>query len=101
AMGASSVAWAFAALFFVQGLCQSTGWAPLSKNLGTFFSRRERGVVMGVWCSNYAVGGLIASIYAGKVGDWFGWRYAFFIPAFTLLVIWVFVLRLQRDRPED
>lgn len=101
AMGASSLAVAFGALFFLQGLCQSTGWAPLSKNLGNFFSRRERGVVMGLWCSNYAVGGLIASIYAGYVGQRFGWRYAFLIPALTLLAIWLLFLLLQRNRPED
>jgi OPA family sugar phosphate sensor protein UhpC-like MFS transporter len=56
---------------------------------------------MGAWCSNYAVGGLIASIFAGAVGDWFGWRYAFFIPALALLGIWVLFLVLQRNRPED
>ena len=100
-MGASSFTVAFGLLFFIQGLCQSTGWAPLSKNLGTFFSRRERGIVMGAWCSNYAVGGLIASIFAGAVGDWFGWRYAFFMPALALLGIWVLFLLLQRNRPED
>ena len=101
AMGASSGALAFGALFFIQGLCQSTGWAPLAKNLGSFFSRRERGVVMGFWCTNYAVGGLVASIYAGYVGQRFGWRYAFFIPAATLLGVWLVFLLLQRNRPED
>ena len=101
AMGASSLTVVFGILFFIQGLCQATGWAPLSKNLGNFFSRRERGVVMGLWCSNYAVGGLIASIYAGYVGERLGWRYAFFIPALTLLAIWVLFLFLQRNQPED
>ena len=100
-MGLSSVAVAFGVLFFIQGLAQSTGWAPLSKNIGNFFSRRERGVVMGLWCTNYAVGGLVASIYAGYVGQKFGWRYAFFIPAATLLLIWFLFLVLQRNRPED
>ncbi|MFN0126409.1 MAG: MFS transporter [Verrucomicrobiales bacterium] len=101
AMGASSITMVFGILFFIQGLCQSTGWAPLSKNLGNFFSRRERGVVFGVWCSNYAVGGLIASLFAGAVGDWFGWRYAFFVPALALLGIWGLFVWLQRNRPED
>jgi OPA family sugar phosphate sensor protein UhpC-like MFS transporter len=100
-MGLSSVALAFGVLFFIQGLAQSTGWAPLSKNIGNFFSRHERGVVMGLWCTNYAAGGLIASIYAGYVGQKFGWRYAFFVPAATLLLIWFLFLLLQRNRPED
>lgn len=101
AMGASSFTVAFGVLFFIQGLCQSTGWAPLSKNLGNFFSRRERGVVMGLWCSNYAVGGLVASFFAGAVGDRLGWRYTFFLPALALLGIWGLFLWLQRNRPED
>ena len=101
AMGASTTVVVFGVLFFIQGLCQSTGWAPLSKNLGNFFSRRERGIVMGAWCSNYAVGGLVASIFAGAVGDRFGWRYAFFLPALALLVIAGLFFWLQRNRPED
>lgn len=101
AMGLASLATAFAVLFFIQGLAQSTGWAPLAKNIGNFFSRRERGTAMGLWCTNYAVGGLVASIYAGYVGQLFGWRYAFFIPAATLLLIWFLFLIFQRNRPED
>ena len=101
AMGASSSALIMSGLFFVQGLSQSTGWAPLAKNLGSFFSRRERGVIMGFWCTNYAVGGLVGSIYAGYVGQQFGWRFAFFVPAATLLGIWVLFVLMQRNRPED
>src|SRR5207247_1985294 len=61
----------------------------------------ERGVVMGLWCTNYAVGGMVASIYAGYVGEKFGWRYAFFVPALTLLGVWVLFLIFQRNTPEE
>jgi OPA family sugar phosphate sensor protein UhpC-like MFS transporter len=101
AMGASSSTLMMGGFFFLQGLCQSTGWAPLAKNLGNFFSRRERGVIMGFWCTNYSVGGWVASIYAGFVGQQLGWRFAFFIPAATLLGIWVLFVLFQRNRPED
>jgi MFS transporter, OPA family, glycerol-3-phosphate transporter len=100
-MGISTVGVAFGILFFIQGLCQSTGWGPLSKNIANFFSRRERGVVMGLWCSNYAIGGLVASIFAGYVGQHFGWRYAFFLPAALLFIITILFYFLQRNRPED
>ena len=56
-MGSSSTVMLFGVLFAIQGLCQSTGWAPLAKNIGAFFSQHERGRVMGVWCTSYAVGG--------------------------------------------
>src|SRR6188768_970134 len=56
AMGMAPGFMVLAVCFILQGLFQSTGWAPLAKNIANFFSRRERGVVMGVWCTNYAFG---------------------------------------------
>jgi len=100
-MGASTLTIMLGIFFCIQGACQSTGWAPLTKNVGNFFSRRERGTVMGFWCTNYAFGGLVASAYAGFWGDLLGWRFAFFIPAATLLGIWILFLIFQRNRPED
>ena len=101
AMGASTITVMLGVLFGLQGLCQSTGWAPIMKNIGNFFSQRERGTVIGMYSTSYAVGGMVASVYAGYWGDLLGWRYAFFIPAVTLLVIWILFLLLQRNRPED
>ena len=102
AMGASPVALFFGIFFCIQGFCQSTGWAPLAKNISYFFSQRERGVAMGWWCTNYAVGGIIAVVLAGYIGDYFGdWRYAFYGPAAVLFGIWVLFLILQKNRPED
>lgn len=100
-MGAASSVTMFIALFFIQGLCQSSGWAPLVKNVGNFFSRRERGSVLGLWCTNYAVGGFVASVLASYAAQHLGWRYAFFLPATVLFVIWILFLLFQRDRPED
>src|SRR5436305_1670257 len=79
----------------------SLGWSPVSKNVGEFFSQRERGSIMGFWCTNYALGGFFASILAGKSAEKFGWRYAFLVPAGVLLVIWVLFILFQRNRPED
>jgi len=100
-MGFSSTAIAFGLLVGLQGLCQSTGWAPLSKNVNSFFSLHERGRVMGLWCTNYAVGGFIASIYAGWWASRYGVQYAFFAPAVTLLGIFGLFFFFQRNRPED
>ncbi|HTL30753.1 MAG TPA: MFS transporter, partial [Tepidisphaeraceae bacterium] len=100
-MGASSIVVIFGILFFLQGLCQSTGWAPLSKNMSSFFSRRERGVVMGLWCTNYPIGGLIALLLAGYFGDKYGWRWAFYAPAVALGVVALLFFFFQRNKPED
>jgi sugar phosphate permease len=71
-MGASSLMIMLGILFCFQGVCQSTGWAPLTKNIGNFFSQKERGRMMGFWCTNYALGGVIASALAGFAIEWGG-----------------------------
>src|SRR5215510_2812411 len=88
-MGLSYTAFAMGVLFALQGVWQSSGWAPLAKNMGQFFSRTERGSVLGFWCTNYAIGGFVATIVAGYAARNFGWRYAFLVPAALLLVIWI------------
>jgi OPA family glycerol-3-phosphate transporter-like MFS transporter len=56
---------------------------------------------MGFWCTNYALGGFIASNIAGYAAKSYGWRYAFFVPAGLLMLIWILFLLFQRNRPED
>ncbi len=102
AMGVSSIVLAFGVFSFLQGLSQSTGWAPLAKNVSNWFSLRERGVVIGWWSTNYAIGALVAAPFAAFMADYFlDWRYAFFMPALVLLVIAVMFIFLQRNRPQD
>ena len=56
---------------------------------------------MGLWCTNYAVGGLIATVLASYAAQSFGWRFAFYLPAVALLGIWVLFYLFQRDGPSD
>jgi OPA family sugar phosphate sensor protein UhpC-like MFS transporter len=100
-MGMVNTAFWMGVMFALQGMWQASGWAPLGKNMGEFFSQRERGSVMGFWCTSYALGGFIASLVAGYAAKWYGWRYAFFVPAGVLTVIWILFLLFQRNRPED
>ena len=103
AMGFSTAAFMFAILFAIQGLCQSTGWAPLSKNVSQWFSQHERGRVFGFWCTNYAFGGFAASPFAGFIAStvFDDWRWAFFAPSIVLMTIWILFIIFQRNRPED
>ena len=39
--GASTITVLLGVVLFIQGLAQSTGWAPLTKNIGNFFNQRE------------------------------------------------------------
>ncbi|MBI1841486.1 MAG: MFS transporter [Verrucomicrobia bacterium] len=101
AMGMSGSVLLMGVLFTLQGLWQSSGWAPLAKNMGEFFSQRERGSIMGFWCTNYALGGFIATIVASKAAHYWGWRGAFVVPAACLLGAWILFFLFQRNRPED
>ncbi|MCH7731517.1 MAG: MFS transporter [Candidatus Marinimicrobia bacterium] len=102
AMGVSSIVLSFGVFSFLQGLSQSTGWAPLAKNISNWFSQRERGVVMGWWSTNYTIGALVAAPFAGFMADYFlDWRYAFFMPALVLLIVAFLFIFLQKNRPED
>lgn len=102
AMGVSSIMLAFGVFALIQGLSQSTGWAPLSKNITQWFSLKERGVVMGWWATNYTIGGLIGAPIAGLAAAYFlDWRYAFFVPAIILLGVLILFYFFQKNRPED
>ncbi len=103
AMGLSSTVILLGVFFFIQGLCESTGWAPLTKNMGSWFSSGERGRVMGFWCTSYAFGGMLASPFAGYVAYsvFDDWRWAFFSGAAVLFLIWIPFYFIQRDRPGD
>ena len=100
-MGLSTSVVALGVLFALQGLCQSSGWAPLTKNVSNFFSTRERGTVMGLWCTNCSVGAVVASALAAWAGGKWGWRFSFWIPALVLFGIWLLFLVLQKNKPED
>ncbi|MFI8998735.1 MFS transporter [Streptomyces sp. NPDC053542] len=103
AMGVSSAVLVFGGAMVLQGLAQSTGWAPLCKNMGSFFTVRERGRVLGIWSSNYAFGGLAAPPFLGwwayEVFD--SWHAAFLAGAATLAVVLVLFLVFQRNTPQD
>ncbi|MDZ3991391.1 MFS transporter [Pseudomonas sp. Teo4] len=93
----------FATCMLIQGLAQSTGWAGLCKNIGSFFPASQRGRVLGLWSSCYAFGGLVASPFAGwwaytLVGTWHA---AFFSSAAVVAAVAVLFFFLQRNKPED
>lgn len=102
AMGASTWLTAFLVINFLQGLAQSCGWAPLAKNLSCWYSRRERGRVLGLWSTNYPAGSVIAFTIAGGAITWFGhWSYAFYVPAACLFAIFLLLYFFHADRPQD
>jgi OPA family sugar phosphate sensor protein UhpC-like MFS transporter len=84
--------------------------------MSSWFSLRERGRIIGLWCTHYTVGAAIALPFGGWMMEYFGharspgatgpsivpyWPAAFWGPAAALGVVMVFAWIFLRDRPED
>ncbi len=101
ALGASGTAIAFIGLFAINGFFQSTGWPNNVKAMQPWFTRRARGLVMGVWCTNYQVGGLVATALATFLLTTWGWRTAFFVPGVWVSAVGMMILLFLVERPQD
>jgi sugar phosphate permease len=97
--GRSPSAWLFGAAFTLNGLAQSTGWPGNVKAMAAWFRPSERGTVMGVWTTNYQVGGLVAAALATFLLVHHGWRAAFNVPAAMVAAVALAVLRFLPERP--
>lgn len=102
-IGLSTSLVVFGVAMAVQGLAQSTGWAPLCKNVTSFVPVKERGRILGLWCTNYAFGGLAAPPFLGwwaySVFD--SWHAAFLAGSATLAVVLALFVVFQRNEPAD
>jgi OPA family sugar phosphate sensor protein UhpC-like MFS transporter len=114
ACGFSTGFFAFAIFMIIQGLGQSTGWSNTVKTMSSWFSVKERGRIMGWWCTNYAIGAAIALPFAALAMNFFGypsvedaskiipyWPAGFWTPAAILGIVMVLTIILLRNQPED
>ena len=92
---------AFSLLMIANGVAQATGWSGTVGNMANWFSRTERGTVMGFWATCYQVGGVAANGLAAFMLVRYGYRYAFWAGALVLLSVIVFFFFNQANRPED
>ncbi|WP_428305156.1 MFS transporter [Lacipirellula sp.] len=114
--GFSLTFWTFIILAVLQGVAQSTGWSNVNKTMSAWFSLRERGRVVGWWCTCYSLGPAIALMFGGAMMRLFSsertdadgapqvveyWPAAFWSAAAVLGVVGVLAWFLLRDRPED
>jgi len=102
----SSLGW-LVLLACLAGAGQSTGWSGLVKTMACWFRPAERGVVMAWWCTNYVLGGSIATVFAtfAATSVWlvprWGWRRGFWAPAILLSVITLIYVFFVRNNPSD
>jgi sugar phosphate permease len=87
--------------FTLNGFFQSTGWPGNVKAMQPFFATSQRGRVMGLWTTNYQVGGLLSTGLATYLLATFGWRSAFIVPGIYLAIVGTIVYLFLVERPED
>lgn len=88
-------------LWGFNGYFQSMGWSPSVKTIANWFSPEERGKISGLYGSSFQVGSAVSWLLAGYLCMNYGWRYAFWVPAFLLLVCGIQFYARCVNSPED
>ena len=101
AFGLGSNAVIFAVAFGLNGLFQATGWPGNVKAMGPWFPRQSRGMVMGIWATNFQVGGLAATAVATFLLVHYGWRSSFLVPAAWVALVGLLIFFFLVENPED
>jgi len=99
--GISNGFWTIFLFLSLNGLAQGTGWPGCIGSLAHWFKRNKRGSILGVWSTCYQVGSVVATSFAAYMLGEFGWRWSFFGASIILLIIWIIVLIIHPNRPED
>jgi OPA family glycerol-3-phosphate transporter-like MFS transporter/OPA family sugar phosphate sensor protein UhpC-like MFS transporter len=98
--GLSSALTALAAFWFLNNWAQGMGFPPCARNMGYWFSPRERGTTFGIWHTGHTAGAALVSVLTGfilrQTGDW---RLCFFVPAGLAVAGAVMLLVRLRDTP--
>jgi OPA family glycerol-3-phosphate transporter-like MFS transporter len=89
------------ALWAVNGLAQSMGWAPCGRSLGHWYSVSERGTMFAFWNVAQNVGGGLTGLLVAYCTVWWGWRSAFYVPGVLAVLCAVYLLVRLRDTPQS
>jgi sugar phosphate permease len=99
AFGASRAALFFGIAFCINGFAQSTGWPGTTRAMAEWTTLQNRGTVMAFWSTCYQVGGLLATLLAGKLLGLWGWPAVFYGPAVLMSLVALVVLMFLRRGP--
>lgn len=91
-------AW-FALLWAANGYFQAFGWTSVVRLAANWFPPRLRETASGILGTSYVLGSGLSWLLAGQLTETFGWRYAFWSPAWICFAVAGIVLLYLRDRP--
>jgi OPA family sugar phosphate sensor protein UhpC-like MFS transporter len=98
--------WSSSIVFFglfwgLNGWFQGWGWPPCARLLTHWYSQKERGTWWGAWNTSHSVGGALIPIIAALCAQYWGWRYALYIPGVMCIGAGLFVINRLRDTPQS
>jgi OPA family glycerol-3-phosphate transporter-like MFS transporter len=89
------------ALWALNGLAQSMGWAPCGRSLGHWYSLGERGTKFAFWNVAQNVGGGLTGLIVAYSTSLLGWRSAFYVPGIMAIICSLYLLIRLRDTPQS
>lgn len=99
--GLSSSIFFFAMFWGLNGWFQGWGWPPCARFLTQWYSHSERGSWWSTWNVSHNVGGFLIPWVAGVALQYFGWRYAMYIPGVLCILVGFFLINRLRDTPQS
>jgi OPA family glycerol-3-phosphate transporter-like MFS transporter/OPA family sugar phosphate sensor protein UhpC-like MFS transporter len=98
--GLSSALVFLAAFWLMNNWAQGMGFPPCARNMGYWFSPKERGTTFGIWHTGHTAGAALVAVLTGYIikltGDW---RLCFFVPAGIAVAGAGMLLLRLRDTP--
>jgi MFS transporter, OPA family, glycerol-3-phosphate transporter len=92
---------AMALIWAANGYFQACGWTPVVRVIANWFPAGRRDAASGAIGTSYILGSGLSWLLAGHLAERFGWRYAFWVPAWICLAIAVLVWIAVRETPRD
>lgn len=99
--GLSSSILFFAVFWGLNGWFQGFGWPPCSRLLTHWYSKSERGTWWSLWSTSHNLGGALIPILATFCAQYYGWRYAMFVPGVICIIAGLFLMNRLRDTPQS
>jgi MFS transporter, OPA family, sugar phosphate sensor protein UhpC len=101
AFGMSSLFWTFAVFWGLNGWFQGWGWPGCAKLLTHWYSHSERGRWWSLWNTSHNIGGALIPIIVAACAEYYGWRFAMYIPGLICIAAGFFVMNRLRDTPQS
>lgn len=99
--GLSSSIFFFALFWGLNGWFQGFGWPPCARFLTQWYSHSERGAWWSTWNVSHNVGGFLIPWIAGIALQYYGWRYAMYVPGVLCIIMGFFLINRLRDTPQS